>query len=154
MISTAISNQDDASVLIPKAVIIGRIMTPNMKKRLANALAELKKMAEVKAVYLFGSRATGRAVPFSDIDLCVVTGPRIRQKRKTDITSLSDDSIDVSLFWDLPVAMRYRIFKEGRLLFQRNEDYTENVIMQTLREYLDFKPVIRRFAQAAGVSYE
>jgi len=129
-------------------------MTPDMEKRLASALSELKKMAEVKAVYLFGSHATGRSVPFSDLDLCVVTGPKIRQKRRTDITSLSDESLDVSLFWDLPVAMRYRIFKEGRLLFQRNEDYTENVIMQTLREYLDFKPVIYRFADAAGVSYE
>jgi len=129
-------------------------MTPNMKKRPANAPAGLKKMAAVKAVYLFGSHATGRAIPFSDLDLCVVTGPGIRQKMRTDITSRSDESVDVPLFRDLPMAMRYLIFKEGRLLFQRNEDHTENVIMQTLREYLDFKPVIRRFAEAAGVSYE
>jgi predicted nucleotidyltransferase len=131
-----------------------KMMTPRMDEKLAHVLAALKKMKEVKAVYLFGSRATGKAAIFSDLDLCVVTGPKIRQKSRTDIASLSDDSIDVSLFWDLPVAIRYRIFKEGRPLFQRDEAYTERVAIQTLTEYLDFKPVIRRFAEAAGVSYE
>jgi hypothetical protein len=50
--------------------------------------------------------------------------------------------------------MRYNVLKEGRLLFQRNKKYTENIRMRTLTEYLDFKPVIRRFAEAAGVSYK
>ena len=129
-------------------------MTPNVEKRLANALAELKKMAEVKAIYLYGSHVTGHAAPFSDLDLCVVTAQRIRQKIKTDIASLSDDCLDVTLFWDIPVAMIYNVLKEGRLLFQRDKKYTENIKMRTLTEYLDFKPVIRRFAQAAGVSYK
>jgi predicted nucleotidyltransferase len=128
-------------------------MTPNMEKRLANALAVLKEIPEVKSIYLYGSRATGRAVRSSDLDLCVVTAQRIRQKIKTDIASLSDDCLDVTLFWDIPVAMRYNILKEGRLLFQRDKKYTENIRMRTLTEYLDFKPVIRRFAEAAGVPY-
>ena len=130
------------------------ITTPNVEKRLANALTMLKEMPEVKAIYLYRSRATGRAVRFSDLDLCVVTAQRIRQKIKTDIASLSDDCFDVTLFWDIPVAMRYNVLKEGRLLFQRDKKYTENIRMRTLTEYLDFKPVIRRFAQAAGVSYK
>ena len=129
-------------------------MTPNVEKRLANALAVLKEMSEVKAIYLYGSHATGHAAPFSDLDLCVVTAQRIRQKIKTDIASLSDDCFDVALFWDIPVAMRYNVLKEGRLLFQRDKKYTENIKMRTLTEYLDFKPVIRRFAEAAGVLYE
>jgi predicted nucleotidyltransferase len=126
--------------------------TPTLADRLARTLAELEKMTVVKAVYLFGSRATGRAAPISDTDLCVITGPGIRQKGRSDIASLSDGSIDVSLFWDLPVAIRYRVLKEGRPLFQRDDGFMRAVAMQTLREYLDFMPVIRRFAKAAGVS--
>lgn len=50
-------------------------------------LAELKKIREVKAVYLFGFHATGRATKISDVDLCVITDKGIPRGKKAGITS-------------------------------------------------------------------
>lgn len=84
-------------------------------ERLAKVLAELRKMTAVKAVYLFGSHATGRATPLSDTDLCVVTRPKIRRAGKTDIASLSGGTIDVSLWTSGPWSAASRRRPKSRM---------------------------------------
>lgn len=117
-------------------------------------LAELKKIREVKAVYLFGSHATGRATKISDVDLCVIADKGIPGGKKAEIRSCSSGKVDVSVFWDLPVVLRYRVLKEGKKLFSRqSEKAFHKIVMETIREYLDFKPVIKRFAREFGISY-
>lgn len=50
--------------------------------------------------------------------------------------------------------MRYRILKEGKKSFSRQtEKAFHKIVMETLSEYLDFKPVIKRFAREFGISY-
>ncbi|NCN38953.1 MAG: nucleotidyltransferase domain-containing protein [Candidatus Aenigmarchaeota archaeon] len=108
---------------------------------------ELKKIKEIKAVYLFGSYAMGTATPMSDIDVCVVVERDISDDKKADIVSLSSDRIDVSMFWDLPIFIRHRVLKDGKILFERDEGFLNSVRVLTLREYFDFKPMIERFSE-------
>lgn len=110
-------------------------------------LKELKRIKEVKAIYLFGSHAAGKATPISDIDICAITDRDISKDKKADITSCSNDKLDISVFWDLPIMIRYRVLKEGKPLFERDKKFLHNITIATLREYLDFKPVIERFSE-------
>jgi predicted nucleotidyltransferase len=101
----------------------------------------IKRERGVEAIYLFGSHASGKAKPYSDIDLCVITG---RSARKESILSHSSDKIDTTIFWDLPLYIRYRVIKEGKLLYAKNELAVHRIRVDTVLSYLDFKPILER----------
>ncbi|MEK6887532.1 MAG: nucleotidyltransferase domain-containing protein [Candidatus Aenigmatarchaeota archaeon] len=108
----------------------------------------LRKLAPVKAVYLFGSAARGTQMPFSDIDICVITDEKIAEQEKLKIISCSSERVDVVVWHDLPVTMRYRILKEGKLLFARDRKTLHTAAVETISEYLDYKPLLERFSEA------
>jgi predicted nucleotidyltransferase len=108
---------------------------------------ELKKNKVVEAIYLFGSYARGKQLPFSDIDVCVITRKGIPLYAKASLVSGSSQRIEIVAFWDLPVYIRYRILSEGKPLFVRDANFMGRVTVGTLREYFDFRPVIERFSE-------
>lgn len=118
------------------------------------AVKEISKHKEVKAVYLFGSYARGEHTPFSDIDICVITDYNLKKAVKEDILSNGSEKLDISIFSDLPITIKYMVFKEGIKLLDRDKSFLHDRIMSTLWEYFDFKPALRKFAKAVGVSYE
>lgn len=110
-------------------------------------VSQLKKMPEVEAVYLFGSYATGKEKPISDIDICVITEKSIQNSKKLEIMSYAGRTVEISLFHDLPISLKAKIFKEGLPLFQRNKPFLADVKLATMKEYLDFKPTLDRFTR-------
>ncbi len=125
-----------------------------MLKIIKDVTKDLAKNQKVKAVYLFGSQATGRAGPLSDFDICVIA-PGITEKEKGDIRGCGPEKADVVLFDDLPLAIQVRVFREGKLLYVSDKRYIDALAWRTTKEYWDFKPVIKRFIQAylPGVEY-
>lgn len=114
-----------------------------MEKNYLNPLLqELQKINEVKAVYLFGSQATGKAKPYSDIDICVVTSDKISKKKKDQILSSASKTIDLSLFYALPLYIQHRVVNEGKLLFSRDPLLIHRLKVTTTVHYLDFKYVL------------
>ncbi|CEG11882.1 conserved hypothetical protein [groundwater metagenome] len=116
----------------------------NLMKEISNVIEDLKKNSYVDAIYLFGSYATGNARPFSDIDISVITNKDIPKDEKESILSNSSKKIDISLFYDLPLNIRFRVIKDGKLLYQRDELLTHRTKVKTVDEYLDFKHIIMR----------
>ena len=58
---------------------------------------------------------------------------------------------DLSIFHDLPMSMRFRVIKEGKLLLSRDELKLHRIIVATIRSYLDFKPhIMRRTGRVLG----
>ncbi len=110
-------------------------------KGIAAVVNAIKKEKAVEAVYLFGSHASGKAKPYSDIDLCVITGKRAKKER---ILSHSSDKIDTCVFWDLPLNIRFRVMKEGTPLYVKNELEMHRIKVNTVLSYLDFKPLLAR----------
>lgn len=113
-------------------------------KEISNVIEDLKKNLYIDAIYLFGSYATGNARPFSDIDICVITNKDIPKDEKESILSNSSKKIDISLFYDLPLNIRFRVIKDGKLLYRRDELLTHRTKVKTVNEYLDFKHIIMR----------
>jgi predicted nucleotidyltransferase len=115
----------------------------NNLKELDKVIKEIKK-TKVDAIYLFGSYARGKAKPISDIDICVLTKRDTAKDIKEQILSNSSKKIDIVIFWDLPPAIRFRVLKEGKLLYERDNLTLHRIKIDTLKSYLDIQPMIRR----------
>ena len=96
-------------------------------------------------MYLFGSHARGVAGPTSDLDICVITESDISRQEKEEIMGNSSRRIDIVLFWNLPPVIRFRVLREGRPLYIRDELALHRIRVKTLDTYLDMQPMIRRY---------
>jgi predicted nucleotidyltransferase len=98
----------------------------------------------VIAVFLYGSVARGEEKPLSDIDLCVVTGRGIPRAKKERILSHASPTLDITLFWDLPLPIRFRVLREGRLVLGEEGLELHRIRRSTLRCYREIGRMIRR----------
>ncbi len=108
------------------------------------ALEELHSRENIIAVILFGSVARGTSGPLSDIDLCIVTSQNIIEPEKRELQSYGSRRIDMSIFYDLPLTIRFRVLREGKLLYCRDSLALHRIIVSTVRQYLDTAPLIRK----------
>ncbi len=119
-------------------------MVNQEKEIIVKATNEIRKIKGVKAIMLFGSYASGRQrTPLSDIDICVfIDGGTARER--ADIVSRSSPKMDISIFDELPLAVRHRVLKEGKLLYCSDKLFFHRIKVTTIYEYIDFKPALDR----------
>lgn len=120
------------------------INTINGIEKARSVIEELATRDEIIAIVLFGSVARGQARRISDIDLCIITGKNIQDPVKMDLMSYGSEKIDVSLFHELPITIRFRVIHEGKVLVCRDTLALHTIMADTVREYLDIAPFIRR----------
>jgi uncharacterized protein len=107
-------------------------------------LGTVKEDEEVLAVLIFGSAARDEQVPFSDVDICLVMKPKsfepiaLSHKR---LEYMKDNSLDVRIFQQMPLYVRVRVLKEGRVLFVRDEDQLYELAFRTAQAFEDFKHI-------------
>ena len=106
-----------------------------------------EKTKSVRVAYLFGSQATGKAGPLSDIDIAVLLGgpPDKWFDCRLDLIgmiseALRSDHLDLVLLNEAPPLLRDRVIRYGRVIFCRDEPARIEFEVRTMREYLDFKP--------------
>ncbi len=114
-------------------------------KSLNNIAKEMSSTKGIKAIYLFGSVARGKAGPLSDIDICVIG--RLNEKEKNIILGFSSDNLDISFFEDLPVYIKFRVLKEGRPLIVKDEGFINEAKIKTARNYIDLRYVINKYSR-------
>ena len=106
---------------------------------------------DILAVMLFGSRARGEAGPDSDFDVCLVlaNGPRSdadgTQKR---LDYLAEADLDLTIFQQLPLYVRSRVLREGKVLFVRDEDRLYDVAIRSVKAWEDFRHIHRMYLDA------
>lgn len=99
---------------------------------------------KVKAIFLFGSQANGKARKDSDFDIAVLTDGMSR-KEELGIIGLGSDELDISIFSNLPLAIQFRVLKEGKLLFCRDEKVVYDIKVRVFKQYLDFSYHLNSF---------
>ncbi|MBM3471179.1 MAG: nucleotidyltransferase domain-containing protein [Armatimonadetes bacterium] len=103
----------------------------------------------VLAVVLFGSAARGQAEVGSDLDVCLVLDPaRGADSLERRLHYLSRHDADIQVFQSLPLAMRSRILKEGRVLFVRDEDALYALARRTIAAFEDFRHIHKMYLDA------
>jgi predicted nucleotidyltransferase len=107
----------------------------------------------VAAVYLFGSRAHGRTHPGSDVDVAVLTEPRIplseRVSTQVELARFLEERlqmpVDVVLIHpDLSPGLLFDIFSVETILFARDRAHAHRVAGQARNEYRDLLPRLER----------
>ena len=114
---------------------------------------ELHDKKSVIALILFGSAARGEGRPFSDIDLCIVTAGDIPEEERLDLKSYGSQKIEIHILDELPLAIRFRVIREGKLIFCKDGRAFHRIVADIIREYLDSAPLIDMHSRRAiGIS--
>ncbi len=103
---------------IPREELMARLELPETKA----ALAKLAKRYRLRFIVLFGSYATDRVTPMSDIDIAVLPGkggPKDVWRMWVDLVKiLKRDRIDIVDLRSAPPLLSYEIALKGTVLCQ------------------------------------
>jgi predicted nucleotidyltransferase len=97
----------------------------------------LKGFDSIHSIILFGSRARG--VQGRDIDLCIIPSKELDMRERLSIESSVHNNVDISIFFDLPIHIRKRIFEEGQVLHTKDMYYILTLLKETDFEYSGYK---------------
>lgn len=140
-------------------------LLPTIKNRMGRSLdLESLRMAceeklpqqEVALAYLFGSYAKGEAHKFSDIDIALLFDLNLSQQdylnRELELIQIfqdlvEDEAVDLTILNVVPADLRYRILKEGLVLFSSLENLRVNFEIHTAEDYFDVQPYLRTYGQ-------
>lgn len=112
-----------------------------------------KKRTEIIAAYLFGSRATGKAGPLSDIDLAVLVDParhdvnRYRYGYQAFLITelmriLGTTELDVVVLNESPPLLKFQVINHGEVIYYRSRSEMLDFHVRAFNEYQDFKPML------------
>lgn len=105
---------------------------------------------EIQAAYIFGSVATGRARPDSDVDIAVLVDRRVpparmlpyRLKLMADLGSaLHRSDVEVVILNLAPPLLAHRVLSKGRLVFERSASARVRFQVRTASRYFDLIPM-------------
>ena len=104
---------------------------------------------------VFGSVARGTPRPESDVDVALGLFPGASRDAQAlgglaaRLTAAAGREAHVVLLDEAPAPLAYRIFRDGRVLLERDHGALVSRKARAVLEYLDFKPIEERCA--AGV---
>jgi len=119
-------------------------------------LTEILAKRRVSLAYLFGSQATGKTGPLSDIDIAIFfderLGPDERFNLRLDVLGkLTDlfktDEIDLVVLNDAPPLLAHRIIKDGNLIFCGDDKLRVEHEVNVIMKYLDWKPYLDKYTE-------
>jgi hypothetical protein len=118
------------------------------RKQIDRLLAKAQQDARILAVFLFGSAARGEQTERSDIDLCLVLQPAryaSLELSRIKLEYLGEVDLDVQVFQQLPLYVRHRVLREGRVVFSRDDDVLYDLAFRTARAFERFKPIYQTY---------
>ncbi|HXF83471.1 MAG TPA: nucleotidyltransferase domain-containing protein [bacterium] len=106
--------------------------------------AAVRRDPDVLAVILFGSAARGERGPASDLDVCLVLTPEAARAGKKAMGEKRLDYLgrfpfDIQVFQQLPVYIRPRVLRDGRVLLVKDEAQLYDLAYRTIKAFDDFR---------------
>lgn len=104
----------------------------------------------IAAVYLFGSAATGKMTPASDLDIALMCTGHMdgfeKISMETALSNLLGRDVDLVIFHQAGVLLQHQILKYGCLIYER--DPAERVRQETASRsrYLDTRFLYKKLA--------
>lgn len=97
---------------------------------------------EILAAFLCGSRARGGAGPEFAADVCLALRRGIPKERWPEKPwEYMTPELDVHLFQSIPLWLRQRVLKEGKLLYVMDEAELYDLAIRTIKEWEGFKNI-------------
>jgi predicted nucleotidyltransferase len=140
------------------SVIRSTPLPHDVHQRLATIARALDPFPDVVFAYLFGSLASGRPSPLSDVDVAVYLqeGADFGSRRLEILGALTrhleTDEVDVVVLNSAPIALAGRVLSRRRVILDRRPFVRHQYESLTTREFLDFRHfehrlLERRFAR-------
>jgi predicted nucleotidyltransferase len=113
----------------------------------------LSTVPEVVLGFLFGSYARGQGRPDSDVDCAVLLADDVPAGSYFDFRlrvmdglarAIGRDDVDLAILNEAPLALAYRVLRDGVLLFCRDHAAYVRYRVRTLNLYFDFAPLLER----------
>ena len=120
----------------------------SQKEKLNGIIRDIKKDKQILAVFLFGSTAREENHKKSDIDVCLVLKAgryTIKELSRKKLEYLKSYDFDIQVFQQLPIYIKKRIIKEGKVLFCRDEAALYEIAFSVIREFADFEYIYRDY---------
>ncbi|HDD46544.1 MAG TPA: nucleotidyltransferase domain-containing protein [Candidatus Aenigmarchaeota archaeon] len=110
-------------------------------KILKRLVETVKKDKDVLAVLVFGSYARGER--YSDIDVCIVLKEKMKnlEMSRKKLYYISSFPLDIHIFQQLPLYIRIRVLKEGKVIYCKNMDLLYDTAIKTIKEFEDYKHI-------------
>jgi len=98
---------------------------------------------DLKAVYLYGSRASGKARPDSDYDIAVLAAEPLEGKEsffrlQLELASLTDAGVNLVDLQSLPIVLQFEVLRGRKRLFCADRAYCVNFESGILSDYQRF----------------
>jgi uncharacterized protein len=131
-----------------------QLQVGEIAERLARTLAA---RPEVLEAYLFGSQATGRAQPHSDVDVAVYVDEGraagagygyAAELTAVLMSALGSNAVDVVVLNQAPPVLYHRVLRDGRRLLARDPARTTTREGYALSRYCDFVPQLAKMDAA------
>jgi predicted nucleotidyltransferase len=128
-----------------------------VEKLMERIAALLAPRDEVLEAYLFGSHATGRNQPHSDIDIAVYVDTRrathggfgyAAELTTILMSGLRTNDIDVVVLNHAPPVLYHRVLRDGRRILSRDLRATTTRAGYALSRYCDYVPQLEKIAAA------
>lgn len=108
--------------------------------------------AEIKAVYLFGSRAIGKERSDSDLDLGVFTKGDIAASFKLkvlkDLTAEGFDRVDLVMLAKADPVVCHEAVRLNKLIYSTDDFDRGETYSNVIRKYLDLLPYLKKQREA------
>ena len=122
-----------------------------MEQKIKRIVGRIKKNKEVMAVILFGSYVRSREYA-RDVDICVVLDKKYANyemsKKRLEYLNFAPDKFDIQIFQLLPLNIRVKVLKEGKILYSKNLKKLYDISYQTIKDYFLFEPRYKDYIKA------
>lgn len=124
-----------------------------IQKQIKKIVNEIKKDKEVAGILLFGSYNRKKEYA-RDVDLCVMfdkgDDKLVMAKKRLNYLSKVPDKFDIQIFQLLPLHVRIKILKEGKVLYSKKMRKIYDTAYKTVKEYNLFEPHYKDYVKMAA----
>lgn len=122
------------------------------QEKFLQTIKQLPGFQNVRFIIFHGSTAEGRALPDSDIDICIYYEGTEKERWDYRLNLLKElpDAYDVQIFQELPLVVRQEVLK-GRTLYVKDPSILRRIAQETRDTYRELRPqIIKRLKEETG----
>ena len=134
---------------VPRCASLMLMSVQNLQIAADKVARLMSSKPEILAAYIFGSVATGRVRPNSDVDVAVLLDPAIKKlplKYRADLiadtgAAMETFDVDVVLLNEAPPALAHNVITKGKLVYERSRSARVAFQVRNLNLFLDLEPI-------------
>lgn len=131
-------------------------LPPNILDKIPQLIDALQKCDDVIALFFFGSLATGKLKPLSDLDIALILDGSLSKdklfNRELELISLISEELgteefDLIILNTAPMRFAHQIFRSGKRIFVKDQKKLTDFQEEVIKKYIDFKYYREQFDQ-------